>query len=852
MQLKTYQVKTLEVLKKYLEAARIKGAHEAFAQQPSGSLRYLSYYQSLEGLSKIPYVCLRLPTGGGKTLLASHSIRIVADSYLEQEYPLVLWLVPTNTIREQTLIRLKDPKHPYREILDAAFERKVKVIDIADFEQLRPQDILNHTCVVMGTLATLRVDNTEGRKVYAHNENLEPHFAKIPANAPKLERLNESTIKYSFCNILYLANPLVIIDEAHNASTPLSFEVLGRINPACVIEFTATPAANSNVLHSVSAAELKAEEMIKLPIILTEHKTWQAAISHSIATRSKLEESAKKDGQYIRPIVLIQAEDKDEEITYEVVEKYLTDEEKIDRSRIAIATGSKRELEGINLLDPKCPIEFVITVQALKEGWDCSFAYVFCSVASVHSAKDVEQILGRVLRMPYAKRRKIEELNQAYANVSSSSWPKAVSQLHDRLVSMGFDEQEAQQAIKQEMGELFSGTETLSQKDVLKISLSNPPDLKALDPEEKSRITVEKDKKEIILSIKGEISNELEEKILKAVSSKEKPEVKKVINNYRQHYVKSPAEQGKKFVVPRLCVEVQGELELAERDLLLELSAWNLLKYSWELSEQEFLGNEEAVSYLVDIKENRLFERYLGADYALDLTGLKTEWTELQLSRWLDRQLSQPDIKREVLLEYLRKAISFLVEKRKIPLSTLVRLRYILEKALREKIKANREEALRRGFQETLFGSKAKVETSSKFEISFDPHIYPASWFYNGSYQFNKHFYSSVGELKSEGEEFDCAKALDQMPEVEYWVRNLERQPTFSFWLPTSTDNFYPDFVAKLKNGKILVVEYKGEHLATADDAKEKQNVGELWEEKSDEKGIFMMISSLKDMKTRI
>jgi type III restriction enzyme len=66
-------------------------------------------------------------------------------------------------------------------------------------------------------------------------------------------------------------------------------------------------------------------------------------------------------------------------------------------------------------------VEFVITVQALKEGWDCSFAYVFCSLATVHSKKDVEQLLGRMLRMPYAKRRAHDELNRAYAHVAKTS-----------------------------------------------------------------------------------------------------------------------------------------------------------------------------------------------------------------------------------------------------------------------------------------------------------------------------------------------------------------------------------------------------------------------------------------------
>src|SRR5690606_20283405 len=114
-----------------------------------------------------------------------------------------------------------------------------------------------------------------------------------------------------------------------------------------------------------------------------------------------------------------------------------------------VVTADQRELDGINLFDHQCPVDYVITVQALKEGWDCSFAYVFCSVANIHSAKDVEQILGRVLRMPYAKRRKHEELNKAYAHVSSTSWPNAVKLLHDKLVeNMGFEQDEANDSIE--------------------------------------------------------------------------------------------------------------------------------------------------------------------------------------------------------------------------------------------------------------------------------------------------------------------------------------------------------------------------------------------------------------------
>jgi type III restriction enzyme len=98
-----------------------------------------------------------------------------------------------------------------------------------------------------------------------------------------------------------------------------------------------------------------------------------------------------------------------------------------------------------------------------------------------------------------------------------------------------------------------------------------------------------------------------------------------------------------------------------------------------------------------------------------------------------------------------------------------------------------------------------------------------------------------VGELKAEGEEFLCGQFIDQMDEVEFWVRNLERQERFSFWLQTSTDKFYPDFVCKLKDGRYLVVEYKGADRWTDDDSKEKRRLGELWAFKSGGRCLFIM-----------
>lgn len=848
--LKKYQKTTLENLRLFLEEARFGNHEAAFETYRTESAKRAVplAYRPLEKLENTPYVCLRLPTGGGKTLLGAYTISTASQAFLEQDYPLVLWLVPSNTIRQQTLETLENPRHPNREAITQKFGNQVLVLDIAKFTQIRPQDMKGKAVILVGTIQTLRVDNTEGRKVYAHHEDLEPHFVNIPKTLEGLEKIEEGagqgTIKFSFRNLLALHRPLVIVDEAHNATSKLSVEVMQRINPACIVEFTATPATNSNILHSVSASELKAEDMIKLPVVLTEHQTWQEAITAAVQTREKLQILAKNGNErdYIRPIVLFQAEDKGHEITYEVVLNYLLENETIDRERIAIATGNQRELDGINLLDPNNKIDFVITVEALKEGWDCPFAYVFCSVATVHSKKDIEQILGRVLRMPYATKRTQEELNRAYAHVSEDSWKNAVPELQDRMISMGFEAQEANQAIVPQP-RLFPEDETgqLPLPQPVKVILSAQPDLSKFTEEELKQVsTIQLGENEIEYKISGEITPELAEKLILAAPKKDREFVEKTIAVQQAQQPKTPSQRGEKFEVPQLCLFVDGQWEVATKDWFLDPRDWDLLKYPAELSKEEFSIKEEAETWLIDIQGKRVVSQHLQKTY-FDLSDAPTNWTVNQLSQELERKIRPPYLRQEVLLEHLRRTLAFLTEKRNIPLSDLARARYILEKQLRDKIKSYYDDAMAKGYQTRLFGAEAAAETNFEIEFSYptDPFQYPANWYYTGRHIFNKKYYPMIGELESEGEEFECAQAIDRNSSVKFWVRNLSRRDN-SVKLPTSTDYFYPDFVALLQDGRTLVVEYKGKPYETNDDSKEKINIGELWEKKSNKKGLFL------------
>lgn len=850
-QRKEYQETALGFLKTYLETARVHGAKSAF-EKVTKEIGQARTYKELPSLPETPYICLRIPTGGGKTYMAARSASIASDMYLEDEYPVILWLVPTNVIREQTLETLKKPNHPNREALMEAFKGQVKVLDISEFTQIRPQDLRDRACVVVGTFASLRVKDTDGRKVYAHNEHLEPHFVNVPVGIEGLETIEEGADKgkpkFSFRNLLTIHRPLVIVDESQNAATKLMHEVFERIQPECVFEFTATPTPNSNILYNVSASQLKHEQMIKLPIVLTEHQTWEEAVQDSLLTRNKLAEIAKKEPDFVRPIVLIQAEQQGREVTVEVVEKFLMETCKLPRERIAIATGKQRELDGVNLFDPENKIEAIITMEALKEGWDCSFAYVFCSVATVHSKKDVEQLLGRVLRMPYARERAHVELNRAYAHVSSVSWKNAAELMEDRLVDMGFDKLEAEQYTQVQLPVSNQPVEFKPQEPIVFV-LRESPDLTQFDLLERSQIKIETGKdNRVLVRVSGAVSTELEKKLIASVQEEDRPKVSATIDTYRKRpkHLLSPAERGEPFLVPQLTLLQDGEPELAE--YVLDDHLWNILDYPAELTETDFKIEEKAATYEFDIQGEKLTYKFLGKQLPLDFADTETGLTELQLTRWLEPRLRQPNIRPENLLEFTRKTLKYLMNERKLSLVTLVRARFQLLKAMGMKIKEHQIADSKSNYQALLFEGKTTAETTFDYSFKFDPNSYPANDFYDGRYQFAKHYYGKRVAAFDSNDELECAKAIDECEEVKYWVRNLVHD-TWGFRLPLSNGKFfYPDFVAMLNDGKIFVIEYKGAHLI--DSSQEKVNIGELWEEKSDKKALFLLAVE-KDNKGR-
>ena len=779
--LKEYQERTLETLTRYYQKClQYENANTAFydlTQRP---------YASVDGLPGMPYVCLRLPTGGGKTFVACHAVSITAFELLKTESPIVLWLVPSNAIRDQTLNALKNRAHPYRDALESA-RRNVEILTIGEALYLSPHILNTKTTIIVSTMQAFRVEDTDGRKVYEPSSALMGHFTHLSDETlSEIERDESGKPVYSLANLLCVKRPLVIVDEAHNARTELSFETLARFNPSAIIEFTATPDTTnnpSNVLYTVSAAELQAENMIKMPIQLETIPEWKRLLTAAIAQRNDLEIDAEREreetGEYIRPIMLIQAQPRRRDqktLTVEVVEKCLLEDHNIPEDQIARATGEDRGLDGVDINDPECQIRYVITVQALREGWDCPFAYVLCSVAEMKSSTAVEQILGRVMRLPKAQRKKQELLNSAYAFVASQNFYDAASALTDGLVQNGFEKQAAAELIRPsgEQQDELPFFEGMTQPDT--------------EP--------------------------------------------------------APAARGELFKVPKLMVKRNQTYLDFEASRFLE-AVWKLSECDAELSEEEF-PSEFSTGERGEIglsREGRLEMRFLGELHQqMSFLAPDDNWDVTRLADWLDRTVKHLDILRRESLPFLQRLVKYLVEERSIPIEVLIRNKYALKNAAEAKIDSHRQNVHQIAYENYLLPECATpVVVSPDHCFSFDPNGYPYNTHYTGHYQFQKHYYQHVGDLKADGEEFQCAQFIDRLPQVKFWVRNLERKPLHSFWLQTTTDKFYPDFVCFLIDGRYLIVEYKGVHLWSADDAREKREIGELWEARSGGQCLFIM-----------
>lgn len=873
--LKDYQERVLDSLRGFFRQCardgRPEAAYQAVQLQYTNSpVPYLPV--NVTGLPReMPYVCLRVPTGGGKTLLACHAAGIAIHDFKRAERGVVLWLVPSNTILTQTADALRDPRHPYRRALELACGA-VEVVTIEEALRLSRATVDGQTVVIVSTIQAFRTSDPTGRKVYDQNGAFAEHLLNLPT-----ERVGDllpgadGKPRPSLVNMLRLRRPAVIVDEAHNARTDLSFSTLGEVLPSCIIEFTATPAMEgtpSNVLHRVSAAELKAADMVKLPLrVVTRHASQKdQLLADAIALRAELEKlavaEAQQTGGYLRPIMLIQAERVD---ACEPLRERLVKDFNLAKDEVLISVGALDELKDVKDIEsPRCPVRFIITVQKLREGWDCPFAYVLCSLRETRSATAIEQIVGRILRLPGAQTRPHPDLNCAYAFSVSDSLPEVLNELRDALVSNGFTPAEAGRIILPVPATLPLGLQAHTTK-VAPAEIDTAAavgQVAALG----GKVKIDAAKGEITVVVP--LDDREAEKLAGCVTTPEaKAKILEMVEQVREAdqafggtgktRKPSPYELQQAFFVPVLSVR--------EGEDLFEFESTFLLEQPWKLSEKD--ASLSADYNPLERPRGRAGEVDVGAKGEVQTRALQEppqyfvstvhqqslqlegggHWTEEVLIAWLDRHIDHSDIPVGESAEFLRKVVRGLIAKFGIAdMQLLATDRFRLRDEVEICIQKHRDSERKAAFKQFLLPGSALVVDQTR-GIDFVKAVYEPSWLYEGAYQFGKHYFGpKPGELreKTQGgelaEEFKCAQFLDQHPKVKSWMRNLVRK-TSSFRLQTSTDWFYPDFVCCLDDDRVLVVEYKGKHSYSADDSAEKRAVGAVWAARSGGRCLFVM-----------
>jgi type III restriction enzyme len=475
---------------------------------------------------------------------------------------------------------------------------------------------------------------------------------------------------------------------------------------------------------------------------------------------------------------------------------------------------------------------------------------VFCTVQNIRSAKDMEQLLGRVLRLPYARRRKADALNLAYAHVCGSSTAAVANQLADKLVSMGFEEIEAASFIQPAQDDLFADDSAtprpapVAPKSELEVSASVADALRAAMPEQAlvASPPTEADSLQSV-TLTGLLPQAAIDAVIAASPKKERERVSQLLERHQSRTLAalSPAEQGAVFApLPQLVVPMQGELLLLEPALLGELFELDLAGAPADLP--DFSQQVDDKPYLIDVEDGRLRIEREHAQGALDLNAGSDGIDRALLIRELDRRVRRDDVLQPDMIAWLGRVLDGLAA-RGIERNYLVRHLNQLAAAIAKRMTALVKDQRAGAFQHCLANGPDKVRLSDFHQFRFDARNYPARWVFNGRYVFRKHFYGRPGELDDDlmQEETACAVEIESMAEVVRWVRNLERQPELAFWLPTSSDRFYPDFVAELADGRVLVVEYKGGDRFSNDDSREKRDIGNVWAAASDGRGVFVM-----------
>ena len=872
MELKPYQRDVLDDFELFCsifhDSQTPKEAYNKFWSHKGYSVGQDAIREYNDNIENSVRICAKVPTAGGKTFIAVSSVRRFFNIFKRSKMA-VVWLVPSDAILTQTLNNLRNPDHPYRQRLNIDFSGNVEVYNVEELltgNNFTPFSIKDQLSIFVLSYDVLRRKKKDSLRMYRANAVMQPFDLDDKYAVSPIENAAVDSVMVG----LYDLAPLVILDESHNAGSPLSKDMLENLHPTMVLELTATPLKTSNIFSFVSAGQLKKEHMVKIPALLYRRDDSSDVITTARDIRFELEEIAKQNeketGQYIRPIVLFQAQPKTKEDakTYDYIKRVLVKDYFIPEEQIAIKTSDINDLKKVDLLSRDCPIRFIITVNALKEGWDCPFAYILASLANKNSKTDVEQIIGRILRQPQATRCAYSPLNTSYVLTCSNDFSETVRAVGQALVLEGFSEKDARIVKVSQTGLEAYDMQTYGRESLMVAENS--------DSETESTFQ----RQVVNESGESEESSEMDYIIPKQPvnpTSTSSMSVQQVLDKAEEEDQKSEKEDIDDLMLPpdffgqnvkKAVIRPEFKAELADlRVPLFQISRKSgfgddnvnvLMTYSRLMEGFQLSAFDPNISFNtvgVDIG-------YIDVDKDLeDVLNFKPmEKRERELFNRTFQPVTDPDDLK--IMEFIHQVVKLIndssisdrqltrfVEDAIIPkdLDTINYLRKNVGSTARQissAINGFKEQYRKKSFY--------NLRTIGKINCGIDdsPFIFKRSFdTCKADMPFANSLYTN--EEKVDGFEADVRTIIAGNSNVKWWHRIRSNDKEGEFHL-NGFINHYPDFVLMTNTGILVFIESKGCHL-DGDDSGKKSDMGEIWDSLTGSKFRYFMVFKSKDVR---
>ena len=869
MELKNYQHQTLRDLDDYIhvlnESNSLSEAFRRYWEECRGvsfhriDSNYLRPYSNT--VRNVPRVTLKVPTAGGKTFIACNAIGRIFQSLQIGDFPkVVAWFVPSDTILKQTLEKLQNPAHPYRQAIDALFNHKVTVVDKETALQgngLKPEQLQSELVILVlsaqsfvETVKAKKDVSSEQNKPKAYREN--ENFYEQSKYYPHPEKLIAGTDPTALIQVIAQQNPVVIVDESHNFRTNLRDEMLANLNPRFILELTATPRDKSNIVSFVDAMQLKKENMVKLPVIVENRNSPRDVLSAAIRMRNSLEKLAKENeangGRYIRPIVLFQAQPKTDEdnVTFDKIKQQLIDVG-IPENQIKIKTANKDELKGVDLMSRDCEVRYIITVNALKEGWDCPFAYILATLANKTSKVDVEQILGRILRQPYTTQHGISLLNLSYVFTSSNDFRNTIDGIIRSLQKVGFSRKDFRDVTP----------ETIENQTLQPLPTSKP--LFPVQPDFEDEEGEDDDEFELDINDVEEFKTELITENVATDIQQLQQQAMQMSDEYTQ-IIEQQSDKGDIDTLAHITPqEMYYPINEQFREVAINMS---LPIFFIKTSQSVFYGDKE----WIHLDKSMLSEGFdlSTKDADIDFTIVRPDGITIDVAnsgdavrknnqsltnfirtQYVDKTASTRKavlvsqiagmIKLDAVPEleirsYVKRAIDRLDADQ---IENMIDNIYLTRDAIRDKIELLLKEHRRKTFSKWLTTGKIKLKGHYSFfdKITLRDELVGI----------DKGLYAA--EENVNGFEYDAIAAIAEHPNVLFWHRNRERN---EFGI-NGFINHYPDFIVRMKSGVTLLIETKGDHLDNPE-SEEKRWLGNKWADLAGDKFKYFMVFQSKEV----